>query len=81
MNVQKVEWALREIQLEFEQEEVGGQFGGLQTERFLALNPNSRVPVLIDGDTVVWDFPRDRSLPLCTLCFRTSVARGFRRAC
>jgi glutathione S-transferase len=55
MNVQKVEWALREIQLEFEQEEVGGRFGGLQTERFLALNPNSRVPVLIDGDTVVWD--------------------------
>ncbi|HWD67298.1 MAG TPA: glutathione S-transferase family protein [Caulobacteraceae bacterium] len=55
INVQKVEWALREIQLEFEQEEVGGRFGGLQTNRFLALNPNARVPVLTDGDTVVWD--------------------------
>jgi glutathione S-transferase len=55
INVQKVEWALREIQIEFEQEEVGGRFGGLQTSRFVALNPNARVPVLTDGDTVVWE--------------------------
>ncbi|HEY1879614.1 MAG TPA: glutathione S-transferase family protein [Caulobacteraceae bacterium] len=55
INVQKVRWALLEIGLEFEHEEVGGRFGGLQTEHFLALNPNARVPVLIDGDMVVWD--------------------------
>lgn len=55
INVQKVRWALLEIGVEFEHEEMGGRFGGLQTEHFLALNPNARVPVLTDGDAVVWD--------------------------
>lgn len=55
INVQKVRWALLEVGVEFEHQELGGRFGGLQTERFLALNPNARVPVLTDGDTVLWD--------------------------
>src|SRR5215469_8367978 len=55
INVQKALWALLEIGLEFEHEELGGRFGGLQTDQFLALNPNGRIPVLKDGDTVIWE--------------------------
>ena len=55
LNVQKVLWTLLEIGIPFEHEELGGRFGGLQTERFLALNPNARIPVVVDGETVVWE--------------------------
>jgi glutathione S-transferase len=55
INVQKVLWTLLEIGVPHEHEELGGRFGGLQTERFLTLNPNGRIPVLIDGKTVVWE--------------------------
>jgi glutathione S-transferase len=54
-NVQKVQWLLGELGLEFEQREVGGRFGGLDTPEFGALNPHRRVPVLVDGDLVVWE--------------------------
>ena len=49
LNVQKVLWSLLEIGVPFEHEELGGRFGGLQTDRFLALNPNGRIPVLVRG--------------------------------
>lgn len=55
INVQKVLWTLLEIGVEFEHEELGGRFGGLQTEEFLALNPNGRIPVLRDSEVVVWE--------------------------
>ncbi len=55
INVQKVLWTLLEIGVPYEHEELGGRFGGLETERFLALNPNGRIPVLTDGVTVVWE--------------------------
>lgn len=55
INVQKVLWTLSEIGLEFTHEEVGGRFGGLETERFRALNPHGRIPVLTDGDAVIWE--------------------------
>lgn len=55
INVQKVSWTLHEIGLDFAHEEIGGRFGGLNTDRFLSLNPNGRIPVLSDGETVVWD--------------------------
>ena len=35
--------------------DAGGEFGGLDTPEFTALNPNRRVPVLQDGKTVVWE--------------------------
>lgn len=47
-NVQKVLWLADEMQLEYEHKEVGGRFGGNDTEEFLKLNPLGNVPVLVD---------------------------------
>ena len=54
-NVQKVLWALGELDIGFEHRNAGGSFGGLDAPGFLALNPHGRVPVLADGDVVVWE--------------------------
>lgn len=54
-NVQKVLWTLGELGLPFEHHQVGGAFGGLDRPEFLAMNPHGRVPVLADGDLVVWE--------------------------
>lgn len=54
-NVQKVRWALLELGLSYEHIPVGGKFGGNKTPDYLALNPNGLVPVLRDGDLVVWE--------------------------
>lgn len=54
-NVQKVLWALGELGLAFEHVEAGGAAGGLDRPEFLALNPHGRIPVLADGDAVVWE--------------------------
>ncbi len=52
INVRKVQWTLAELELDFEQEETAGD--DLRTPAFLALNPNGMIPVLIDGDLVLW---------------------------
>lgn len=54
-NVQKVLWLVDELGLEHRHIDAGGSFGGLDTPEFLALNPNGRVPVIRDGDAVVWE--------------------------
>jgi len=54
-NVVKVLWLCDEIELKFERKDVGGPFGGLDSPAFLALNPNGVIPVIEDGDTVVWE--------------------------
>jgi glutathione S-transferase len=55
INVQKVMWTLGELGQAHERVDVGGAFGGLETAAFAALNPNRLIPVLEDGDTVVWE--------------------------
>ncbi|WP_022728165.1 glutathione S-transferase family protein [Fodinicurvata sediminis] len=54
-NVQKVIFLLEELGIEYEREDYGGEFGKLQTPEYLALNPNAKVPTLIDGKTVIWE--------------------------
>lgn len=54
-NVQKVLWLLEELKTPYEREDYGRQFNNTQTEAYLKLNPNARVPTLIDGDTVIWE--------------------------
>ncbi|WP_070964331.1 glutathione S-transferase family protein [Vibrio sonorensis] len=54
-NVQKVLWLLEELALDFEHVQVGGRFGGLDDADFEKLNPNKKVPVLIDGERVIWE--------------------------
>ena len=54
-NVQKVMWLVDELGIEREHIPAGGDFGGLDTPEFLAMNPHGRVPVIQDGDVVVWE--------------------------
>ncbi len=54
-NVQKVLFGLAEAGIEFSREDYGRQFNNTQTPEYKALNPNGKVPTLIDGDTVVWE--------------------------
>jgi len=54
-NVQKVLWALGELELEYSREDVGGPFGGNRETDYLVMNPNGLVPTLVDGDTVLWE--------------------------
>ena len=54
-NVQKVLWALGELELEYSREDVGGPFGGNRETDYLVMNPNGLVPTLVDGDTILWE--------------------------
>jgi glutathione S-transferase len=54
-NVQKVVWLLEELAIPYEREDYGRQFNNTQTEAYLKLNPNGKVPTLVDGDAVVWE--------------------------
>jgi glutathione S-transferase len=44
-----------ELGLDVEKIEVDVRNGGNQTPEFLKLNPNAKVPVLVDGDLVIWE--------------------------
>ncbi|MDH3670859.1 MAG: glutathione S-transferase family protein [Gammaproteobacteria bacterium] len=54
-NVQKVLWCCAELGLDFEREDVGGQFGRNHDPEYLALNPNGLVPTVIDDGFVLWE--------------------------
>lgn len=55
VNVQKVVWAAREAGVAFERIEAGGKFGIVKTPEYLAKNPNGLIPLLEDGDFVLWE--------------------------
>jgi glutathione S-transferase len=55
VNVQKVLWCCRELELDYERIDAGMQFGRNQDADYLAINPNGRVPTLVDGDFVLWE--------------------------
>jgi len=54
-NVQAVLWGLAELGLDFEQLDYGHEHGGLDSPEFLALTPHGLVPVIKDGEVVVWE--------------------------
>lgn len=54
-NVQKVLWAVFELDLKIERRIVGGEFGGLDTVEFKRLNPNSTIPVWQVGSFALWE--------------------------
>ena len=54
-NVQKVLWTVGELGLPYEHIDVGGVAGQLDAPEFLAMNPHGRIPVIVDGMTVLWE--------------------------
>jgi len=54
-NLQKVMWLVGELGIKHRHIQAGGQFGGLDSEEFRAMNPVGRIPVINDNGTVVWE--------------------------
>ena len=54
-NVQKVIFLLEELDAPYTREDYGRQFNNTQDAAYLKLNPNGKVPTLVDGDTVIWE--------------------------
>jgi glutathione S-transferase len=48
-------WLLHELGLEFEHIPLDFHGDDLKTPEYRALNPNGRVPTLVDGDLVLWE--------------------------
>ena len=55
VNVQKVLWCCDELVLPFERIDAGGQFGRLDEPSYLVMNPNGKIPTLVDGNFVLWE--------------------------
>ncbi len=49
-NVQKVIFMLEELGLPYVREDYGRQFNNTQTDAYRRLNPNAKVPTLVDGE-------------------------------
>src|SRR6267378_3571170 len=54
-NVQKVLWLLEELKMPYTREDYGRQFNNTQTPEYLSMNPNAKVPTLVDGEVVIWE--------------------------
>ncbi|HYC06149.1 MAG TPA: glutathione S-transferase [Azospirillaceae bacterium] len=55
INVRKVLWTALEVGARLVQEDWGSGFRSTAEPEFLALNPHAMVPVLVDGDVVLWE--------------------------
>jgi len=55
VNVQKVLWCLAELEVPYQRIDAGMAFDLNDKPEYLAMNPNGRVPTLVDGDFVLWE--------------------------
>jgi glutathione S-transferase len=55
INVRKVAWTAALLGLDLPREDWGAGFRSPQDPEYLALNPNGLIPVLVDGDFVLWE--------------------------
>jgi glutathione S-transferase len=55
VNVQKVMWAIGELDLPHERIDVGGAFGKNREPAYLAMNPNGLVPTLEEDGFSLWE--------------------------
>ena len=46
---------LEELGVPYERDDYGRQFENTATPEYKALNPTSKVPTLVDGDTAIWE--------------------------
>jgi glutathione S-transferase len=54
-NVRKALWIAQELDLPYESLNAGGEFGINDQPEYLAKNPNGVVPMIEDGDFVLWE--------------------------
>ena len=54
-NARKVHAVANELGIELDTHTVDLRAGEQRTPEYLALNPNGKVPTLVDGDTVLWE--------------------------
>ena len=55
VNVQKVMWAVGELEVPHERIDVGGAFGKNKEPAYLAMNPNGLVPTLEEDGFLLWE--------------------------
>ena len=55
VNVQKVLWALAELNLPCERTDAGMQFGVVNEAFYKRMNPNSRIPTIDDDGFILWE--------------------------
>jgi glutathione S-transferase len=55
INVRKVLWTCEEIERPYTREDWGSGFRDTNIPEYLTLNPNALVPVIVDGDFVLWE--------------------------
>lgn len=55
VNVQKVLWCLAELGVRYERIDAGLEHGKNTEPSYLALNPNGKVPLLVDGSFSLWE--------------------------
>lgn len=55
LNVRKVLWAAQEVGVPFARTDAGMAFGVVKTPEYIALNPNSQIPTVQDGELVLWE--------------------------
>ena len=55
VNVQKVLWCLAELDLAYQRIDAGMEYGRNYEPEYLAINPNARVPTMVDGDYALWE--------------------------
>ena len=55
VNVQKVLWCAHEIDLTVNRIDAGMAFGHNDQPHYLKMNPNGRIPTLVEGDFVLWE--------------------------
>ncbi|QXI27078.1 glutathione S-transferase [Pseudomonas vanderleydeniana] len=54
-NVRKALWIAEELGLSYESIDAGGAFGVVNTPQYREKNPNGLVPMIEDGDFVLWE--------------------------
>ncbi|HVZ14490.1 MAG TPA: glutathione S-transferase family protein [Bauldia sp.] len=54
-NALRTRAVLYELGIEFERIDIDFRNGANRTPEYLKLNPNAKVPVLVDGDVVIWE--------------------------
>lgn len=50
-----VMWTVAELELENVRYNVGGSFGGLDSDDYLKLNPNAKIPTINDNGRILWE--------------------------